>query len=119
WVELGGNGRRVAEDPNYRTRPDGQSPSGNGDAHGPLEIMAAQAETELIVQVTLTDHHDLAGLIGRDQKRGAQVPEDRRPVQRVFVLNAPRLARGCFGFVDEDTAFVFHRCAIRSLRIRS
>ena len=78
-VELGGHGRDVDEFPDLDLGADGQPVAGQGHAHRRLE--AAEVGVEVVPLVA--DHHELAGLVGGDQQRRAELPQQRGEVRRV------------------------------------
>ena len=78
-VELGGHGRDVDELPDLDLGADGQPVAGQGHAHRRLE----GAEVGVEVVPLVADHHELAGLVGGDQERRAELPQERGEVRRV------------------------------------
>ena len=85
-LDPGGDVGHVAEFPDLDLGAEGQPAAAQGQAHGPLE--AAEVGVEV---VPLIPHdYKLAGLVGRDQKRDAEVVEQLRQVRRV---DAPQLRR--------------------------
>ena len=78
-VELGGDGRDVDELPDLDRGADGQPAAVEGQAHRGLE----GAEVGVEVVPLVADHHELAGLVGGDQQRRAELPQQRGEVRRV------------------------------------
>ena len=78
-VELGRHGRDIDELPDLDLGADGQPVAGQGHAHRGLE--AAEVGVEVVPLVA--DHHELAGLVGGDQQRRAELPQKRGEVWRV------------------------------------
>jgi hypothetical protein len=62
----------VRELPDLDRRADGQPGAVEGQAHGGLE--AAEVGVEVIPLIPY--HHELAGLVGGHQERGAEVPQE-------------------------------------------
>ena len=58
---------------------DGQAVAVEGHAHRGLE----DAEVGVEVVPLVADHHELAGLVGGDQQRRAELPQERGEVRRV------------------------------------
>ena len=72
-VELGGHGRDVDVLPDLDRGADGQPVAGQGHAHRGLE----GAEVGVEVVPLVADQHELAGLVGGDQERRAELPQQR------------------------------------------
>jgi hypothetical protein len=77
--EPGGDIRCVPQEPHFLARADGDRAGLHGDAHGPLELVERQREPA----VPGRHHHEVAGLIGGDQNRQAQLREERGQTFRV------------------------------------
>ena len=78
-VEPGGDGRDVDELPDLDRGADGEPVAVEGQAHRGLE----GAEVGVEVVPLVADHHELAGLVGGDQQRRAELPQQRGEVRRV------------------------------------
>ena len=100
-VELGGDGRDVDELPDLDLGAEGQPVAGQGHAHRGLE----GAEVRVEVVPLIPDQHELAGLVGGDQERRAELPQQRGEVGRVdrpqggriLHLGAVKVQRRCGG----------------------
>ena len=78
-LEPGGDGRDVDILPDLDRGADGQAVTGQGHAHGGLE----DAEVGVEVVPFVADQDQLAGLIGGDQERTAELPQQGGEVRRV------------------------------------
>ena len=84
-LELGGHGRDVDKLPDLDRRADRQSVADRGHAHRRLE----GAEVGVEVVPLVADHHQLAGLVGGDQKRRTEL---RKSAGKLAVWTARRVA---------------------------
>ena len=92
-IELGGDGGHVAKLPHVDGRADRQPPAADGHAHRLVE----RAEVRVDDAAVGADDDELAGLIGRDQQRAAELIEDRREVRRVNAAQRRRAGIGGAG----------------------
>ena len=89
------DGRDVDELPDLDLGADGQPVAGQGHAHRGLE----GAEVGVEVVPLVADHHELAGLVGGDQERRAELPQERGEVRRVDRPQRRRVVRAWGGQV--------------------
>jgi hypothetical protein len=78
-LELGGDGRDVDILPDLDRGADGEPAAVEGQAHGRLE----GAEVGIEVVPLVADQHQLAGLVGGHQQRGAEPAQEAGEVRRV------------------------------------
>ena len=88
-VDPGRDGRDVDVLPDLDRRADGEPAAVEGQAHRGLE--APEVGVEVVPLVA--DHHQLAGLVGRHQQRGAELPQQAGEVRRVDGPQRLRLRR--------------------------
>jgi len=68
-LELGRYIRRVAQEPHFLARTNGDGSRLDADAHGALKLVESQSEATL----PRGDYHQMPGLIGGDENRQAQL----------------------------------------------
>ncbi len=90
-VEFCGDGGDVDEFPHLDRGAQGQPAGIEGQAHGRPEA----AEVGIEVVSLIAHHHEFAGLVGGDQERGVELPQEGREVHRVN--GTQRLGLGSLG----------------------
>jgi hypothetical protein len=86
-----GDAAHVAELPDLQSGADREfrTAVGQGQSHGGRERTVVGVEVLALV----ADHHELAGLVGRDQERRAHLPQQHTEVRRVGGPQRPRVLR--------------------------